>query len=69
MWIVCPTKFINWLRAVPTLYTLDLPYHNFSIFERGDKKNNKRLKMALKKKKKWNQETIGYEFQGDLYYI
>lgn len=23
----------------------------------------------LKKKKEWNQETIGYEFEGDLYYI
>ncbi len=34
------------------------------------KKNRLRLKdWLLKKKKEWKQEYIGYEFEGDLFYI
>jgi hypothetical protein len=34
------------------------------------KKNRAKLeKWLLDKKKEWNQETIAYEFEGDLYYI
>lgn len=34
------------------------------------KKHRKELEIFLtKKKKEWNQESIAYEFEGDLYYI
>ena len=41
----------------------------FSDIQTYKKHRSELEKWLLKKKKEWNQENIGYEFEGDLYYL
>ena len=58
-------KFLTLATLVATLFlsagckdTREHPKHQNAI-----------KKWLLQKKNEWNQETIGYEFESDLYYI
>ena len=42
---------------------------NFSNIKIYKKHRDNLEKWLMKKKKEWNQDSIGYEFEGDMYYL